>query len=406
MNFIFISPNFPDSYRHFCSRLHDRGVNVLGIGDCPHEGLSGELQYALTEYYRVDSLEDYDAVLRAVGYFTSRYGKIDWIESNNEYWLELDAQLRLDFNVTTGVQPDELALWKSKSAMKPVYREAGIPSARNHQVTTKEAAQEFLEEIGGYPVFAKPDIGVGASDTFKIENDAQFDAFFIEKPDVPYVMEEFVTGDIYSYDAIVDSNGEPLFESSFQCPNVAESVNSDLEVLYYVMPEVPEKLREQGRKAVRAFRVRSRFVHFEFFCLTEGRKGLGQPGDFIGLEVNMRPAGGFTPDMMDYAHSTDVFSLWADMVTTDSRLIPDSGVHRWCVYTSRKDHFIHTHTHNEILNRYGSRIVLCERMPDVFAAAMGNQMYTALCDTADEAREFGEFVLDEQARIVNPALYR
>lgn len=379
---------------------------MLGIGDCPYEGLRDELKNALSEYYRVDTLEDYEAVLRAVGYFTFKYGKIDWIESNNEHWLELDAHLRRDFNVTSGVQPDELALWQSKSAMKPVYKKARIPSARNHRVSTREAAREFLEEIGGYPVFCKPDTGVGANDTCKIENDAQFEAFFIEKPDVPYVMEEFVTGDIYSYDAIVDSNGEPLFESSFQCPNVAESVNSDLEVLYYVQPEVPEKLRKQGRKAIKAFKVRSRFVHFEFFCLTEARKGLGKVGDFVGLEVNMRPAGGFTPDMINFAHSTDVFSLWADMVTTDSRLIPDSGVHRWCVFTSRKDHFTHTHTHNEILDSYGSRIVLCERMPDIFAAAMGNQMYTALCDTADEARAFGDFVLDEQARIVNPALYR
>lgn len=406
MNFIFISPNFPESYRYFCERLRDRGVNVLGIGDCSFDGLSHELKSTLTEYYWLDTLEDYDAVLRAVGYFTFKYGKIDWIESNNEHWLGLDAGLRRDFNITTGVQPDELALWKSKSSMKPVYKEAGIPSARNHQVTDIEAARAFLDETGGYPVFVKPDIGVGANDSWKIENDIQLEAFFIEKPDVPYVMEEFVTGDIYSYDAIIDSNGEPLFESSFLCPNVAESVNFGLEVLYFVQPQVPDQLREYGRKAIKAFKVRSRFVHFEFFRLTKARRGLGEIGDFVGLEVNMRPAGGFTPDMMNFAHSTDVFSLWADMVTSDRRNIPDSGVHRYCVFTSRKDAFTHTHTHNEILNRYGSRIVLCERMPDIFAAAMGNQMYTALCDTIEEAREFGEFVLDEQAAIVNPALYR
>jgi hypothetical protein len=50
-------------------------------------------------------------------------------------------------------------------------------------------------------------------------------------------------------------------------------------------------------------------------------------------------------------------------------------------------------------------IVLCERMPDIYAAAMGNQMYTALCDTIEDAREFAEFVLDEQARIVLPSLF-
>lgn len=405
MNFVFLSPNFPQNYKHFCDRLRRNGVNVLGIGDAPYEGLEEELRSVLTEYYKVDTLEDYDAVFRAVALFSFRYGKIDWIESNNEHWLETDAQLRKDFNVTTGVQPEELALWKSKSAMKPVYREAGIPSARNHQVTDLAAAKAFVEEIGGYPVFAKPNIGVGANDTWKIENERQLEAFFVEKPDVPYVMEEFVVGDIYSYDAICDSNGDPLFESSFICPNVAESVNNGIETLYYVTAEVPEQLRELGRKALKAFKVRNRFTHFEFFRLTEARKSLGEVGDFVGLEVNMRPAGGFTPDMMNFAHSTDVYTLWADMVCTDSRSLPDSGIHRYCVFASRKDHFMHIHTHNEILDKYGSRIVMCERMPDIFAAAMGNQMYTALCDTIEEAREFATFVLDEQAPIVTPALY-
>lgn len=407
LNLIFISPNFPQNYWQFCDRLRQNGVNVLGIGDAPYDGLSDEQRNSLTEYYKVDSLEDYDAVFRAVAFFSFKYGKIDWLESNNEHWLASDARLRRDFNITTGVQPDELALWQSKSAMKPVYREAGIPTARNHRVSDIAAARAFLEEVGGFPLFAKPDTGVGADDTWKIENDAQLEAFFVERhPDVPYIMEEFVTGDIYSYDAICDSDGNPLFESSFICPNIAESVNAGIEVLYYITAEVPDSLRELGRRALKAFGVRNRFTHFEFFRLTEDRKGLGSKGDFVGLEVNMRPAGGFTPDMMNYAHSTDVYRLWADMVCTDSRTLQDSGIHRYCVFSSRKDAFTHIHTHNEILNRYGSRIVMCERMPDVFSAAMGNQMYTAVCDTIEEAREFAVYVLDEQAEIVTPALFR
>ena len=140
----------------------------------------------------MDSLEDYDQVLRAAGYFTWRYGKIDWLESNNEYWLEQDARLRTEFHITTGIQADEIGTWKHKSSMKPVYASAGIPTARCHKVSTAEAARVFLDEIGGYPVIAKPDVGVGAANTYKIEDDAGFEAFFAEKPEVPHVMEEFV----------------------------------------------------------------------------------------------------------------------------------------------------------------------------------------------------------------------
>ena len=51
-------------------------------------------------------------------------------------------------------------------------------------------------------MIVKPDIGVGAEDTWKLENEKDLKAFFANKPQVPYVMEEFVYGNIYSYDAI------------------------------------------------------------------------------------------------------------------------------------------------------------------------------------------------------------
>ena len=393
MNFVFISPNFPHTYWQFCDRLKNNGVNVLGIGDCPYDDLQAELKGALTEYYKVDSMENYDSMYRAVAFFAFKYGKIDWLESNNEYWLEQDAKLRQDFNIITGVLPHELALWKSKSAMKPVYKKAGIPTARNHKITDIDAARAFLDEIGGYPVIVKPDVGVGAADTWKLENDEDLEAFFVYKPDMPYVMEEFVVGNIYSYDAICDSKGDPLFENScWFPPSVADLVNKGLELTYYANATVPEQLKEYGRKALKAFKVRSRFVHFEFFRLTEARKNLGEIGDFVGLEVNMRPAGGYTPDMMDFAHQTDVYQIYADMVTHDKRLLPELGGDKYCVYAAKKDIHKYAHSHDEIMQKYGDRIVMAERMPDVLSGAMGNEMYTAIVASEKAVHEFADFV--------------
>lgn len=393
MNFIFISPNFPHTYWQFCDRLKQNGCNVLGIGDCPYDGLELELRASLTEYYKVDSMENYDSMFRAVAFLAFKYGKIDWLESNNEYWLEQDAKLRKDFNITTGVQPDELALWKSKSAMKPVYKEAGIPTARNHKVSDLDAAREFLKEIGGYPVIVKPDIGVGAEDTWKLESDEELERFFDNKPAVPYVMEEFVFGNIYSYDAICDSHGDPLFENScWFPPSVADLVNKGLDLTYYALNDIPEQLREYGRKALKAFKVRSRFVHFEFFRLTKARKNLGEVGDFVGLEVNMRPAGGYTPDMIDFAHQTDVYRIYADMVTADKRLLPPSEEDRFCVYASKRDMHQYAHSHDDIMRKYGGQIVMAERMPDVLSGPMGNEMYTAVIDTEEEVKAFAEYV--------------
>ena len=392
-NFIFVSPHFPVNYRNFCIKLHENGVNVLGIGDTPYDALDFTLQGALTEYYRVNNMENYDEMYRAVAFFAFRYGKIDWLESNTEYWLEQDAKLREDFNITTGVQPEELSMWKSKSAMKPFYKEAGIPTARNHKVTDIGAAREFLEEIGGFPVIVKPDIGVGAADTWKLESEEDLEWFYDNLPEHPYVMEEFVYGNIYSYDAICNAEGEVLFESSnWFPPSIADMVNKGLDLAYYTTDVVPEQLREYGRAALKAFKVRSRFVHFEFFRLTQARKNLGEVGDFVGLEVNMRPAGGYTPDMMDFAHNTDVYEIWAEMVAFNERRLPDIGGDRFCAYASRRDIHSYVHSHEEILEKYGSCMKMCERMPDVLSGAMGNQMYTAVLDTIGEVEEYNEFI--------------
>ena len=149
MNYIFISPNFPHTYWNFCDRLHRGGVNVLGIGDAPYDQLEDHLKAALTEYYRVGSLEDYDQVFRAAAFFSFKYGKIDWIESMNEYWLEQDARLRTDFNVTTGIRSDRIGFIKEKSLMKKLYLEAGIPTARQHVVSTREGIVTRITVYGG-----------------------------------------------------------------------------------------------------------------------------------------------------------------------------------------------------------------------------------------------------------------
>ena len=167
MNFVFISPHFPHTYWQFCDRLKKNGLNVLGIGDAPYDSLEAPLKAALTEYYRVDSLEDYDRVYRAVAFFAFKYGKIDWIESMNEYWLEQDARLRTDFNITTGIREDRISFIKEKSLMKKLYLEAGIPTARQHVVSDREAGKAFIGKVG-YPVIVKPDIGVGATHTWKL----------------------------------------------------------------------------------------------------------------------------------------------------------------------------------------------------------------------------------------------
>lgn len=392
-NFVFISPNFPTNYWQFCKELKNNGLNVLGIGDQPYNELSWNLKNSLNEYYKVSSLENEDEVYRAVAFFIHKYGRIDWLESNNEYWLERDAKLRTDFNITSGFHTCDMPKIKYKSKMKEYYTKAGIPVARYHLVDNIENCFAFVEEVG-YPVVAKPDNGVGASDTYKIKDEEDMYEFFNKKAsDVLYIMEEFITAEICSYDAIIDSNAEPMFEAGNVTPfSLMDVVNNADDSIYYIVKDLPEDTRAAGRATVKSFGVKSRFVHFEFFRLTKDQH-IGKKGQIVALEVNMRPSGGFSPDMINFARNSNVYKIWADMIAFDHSTSP-VGRHAYCAFAGLRDAKEYAMSHDDIMTKYGHCMKMVDRIPDALSGAMGNQMYMATFDTEEEMKTFYKDVLE------------
>ena len=387
-NIIFISPNFPTNYWMFCKELKNNGMNVLGIGDQAYEDLKPELKDSLSEYYKVESLENYDEVYRAVAFFTFRYGRIDWLESNNEYWLEQDARLRTDFNIQSGFQVSDMERIKHKSKMKEYYTKAGIPVARYYMVETLKGCRDFVKKVG-WPVIVKPDNGVGAAATYKLNNDEELVSFFESYPkDVPYIMEEFIHAEVNSYDAIIDQNGKPIFETGNVTPySIMDIVNNNDNSIYYIVKNLPADTRKAGRATVKSFGVKSRFVHFEFFRLTQDQKGLGKKGDVVALEVNMRPCGGFTPDMINFANSTNVYKIWADMIAFGGTELT-VGERAFCAFAGRRDGKDFALTHEELLEKYSDNMRMVDRIPDALSGAMGNQMYVATFPTKKEMDKF------------------
>ena len=387
-NFIFISPNFPLTYWRFCKELKNNGLRVLGIGDCPYNELTQEQRNSMHEYYKVSSLENYDEVFRAVAFFTFKYGKIDWLESNNEYWLERDAKLRTEVHITSGFQEEDMVRTRYKSGMKAFYAKAGIPTARYHLVKDYEPAREFANKVG-YPVVVKPDNGVGANATYKLRSDDELQFFFNTKDhSVQYIMEEFVNGEVRTYDAIIDSKGEPIFESgNVTCDSLMDVVNEAKDSIFYIVKELPEAMKQLGRRTVKAFGVKSRFVHFEYFVLKADQEGLGKKGDIFGLEVNMRPPGGYAPELANFANSVDVYKIWADMIAYDSTLVPMNGQHYFCGFCGRRDGKNYKMNHDDIMREYGHKMKLAGRTPDALSGAMANQMYVANYDTEEEMME-------------------
>jgi hypothetical protein len=169
--------------------------------------------------------------------------------------------------------------------------------------------------------------------------------------------------------------------------SLMDVVNDNMDSLYYIVKDLNRKVKEAGMKTVEAFGARSRFFHLEFFCLTEDMEGLGKAGDIIGLEVNMRPSGGYTPDMYNFAHETDVYKIWADMIAFDKSTKPQGNSHI-CAFIGRRDEKQYQMTHDDIMAKYGYCMKMQGRVPDALSGAMGNYLYMANFDSEEDMNNF------------------
>jgi predicted ATP-grasp superfamily ATP-dependent carboligase len=364
-NIVILSPHFPPHYHRFWRQIKQAGAQALGIGDAPSEGLSEEVRSALTEYYPLADMHDYDALVRACGYYTHRFGKIDRFDSLNEYWLATEARIRDDFNIP-GIRSAEIDFIRRKSRMKERFRAAGVRVARGRVVHNLTDARELIAETG-YPVVAKPDVGVGALDTHRVDSDAELERFFAAKPPVDYLLEEFIAGDIHSFDGLADRDGQPVFLTGHVfSQGIMETVNEARHLYYYSLREIPAALEETGRRCLASFGVRERFFHIEFFRTASG--------EYVALEVNMRPPGGFTTDMFNYAADIDIYRAWAELLVHHRNDLAYARKYH-CCYASRKRPHAYVHSHEEILSRYGHLMLQVESVPGVFSGALGDVGY-------------------------------
>ena len=319
-------------------------------------------------------MHHYDELLRACGHFTHRYGHLHRLESHSEYWMETEARLRTDFNIF-GPGANAIAAYKRKSLMKAAFRRAGVPAARGTVADNLGAALGLLVETG-YPLVAKPDIGVGAVNTFRIDDQAAVERFFATKPPVDYILEEFVRGTICTFDGLADRDGQPVFFGSLvYSDGIMDVVTEDRHIYFYSERDIAPDLEEAGRRLLKEFDVRERFFHFEFFRTPEGQ--------LVALEVNVRPPGGLALDVHNISCDIDLYWGWANVVVNNG-FVEHYTRKYYCCYAGRKFNKAYCHTHDDVLATFGYCIADHEPVSPIFALAMGDYSYLIRTSDRDE----------------------
>ncbi len=388
-NFIFISPNYPENYWMFCRGLKKAGARVLAIIDTDYDNLKPELKQNIDAWYKVSSFHNYEEVYKAVAYFAYKFGKPDWIESNNEAWLDLDAHLRDDFDVTSGFSLEQIRVFQSKSGMKKFYEDAGLPVAPYALPATLEDLEKFAKEHG-YNLVLKPDVGVGASHTWHIHNKEELKKFWEEaqKLNQQMIVESFVDGTIKTLDGIADEQGKIRFLASMgYVSNCMDSVQNHDSIGSYYNFDISDQHREIAQKVVDSFGIKNRFFHGEYFVLNSDHKGLGKKGDLIGLEMNFRPPGGFCPDLINYSYDIDVYDLWAQVVMNQSCPTYDKAKYS-AAFVGRRTGLDYTKSLDELTNKYQKELLGVEILPPAFASAMGDITIKTRFTTPEQRDEF------------------
>ena len=209
-------------------------------------------------------------------------------------------------------------------------------------------------------------------------------------------MEEFLNGYITSFDGIANDESEVVlvFNETFPTP-IAEVVHTGSDVYYYANMDMPKSFREMGERVIKAFGIKKRCFHIEFFCLLEDKKGLGKKGDIIALETNMRSPGGNTPDLLCIAFNNSYYEVYADVIAFDKTNKKLDDKHYIAIAVSRRNRFFYKYNDDQIKWDYKEHIVTYGTYSPAIAPAMGDRFFFAKFDTIKEAEDFKDRVWEK-----------
>jgi glutathione synthase/RimK-type ligase-like ATP-grasp enzyme len=364
MQILFLSPAFPPTARDFCAALAKHGVSVLGIGDEPLQADSVEAR-KLTHYVFEPRMGEYQVLHDAVRALADRFGRIDRVDSNGEHWLVAEAKLRGDFGIP-GLSSAELARQRSKLSMADLFARADIAYPPTVSAADATAVRKLASKYG-FPLVLKPDTGSGAVDTLSVHNEGELNAE-LEREPFSKVAQPFVDAEIITYDGLTDRDGQIIFSAAHVYDQgIMQVRRHQADGYYYSLRELPPGLEAAGRRAVAAFGVQERFFHIEFFRFPDG--GL------TALEMNLRPPGGFSTDMMSAAAEVDIYDLWARMMTGERIAPRPFAPPFYTAHAGRRAGRKYAFTTEQLRAAVGDALFSERPVPPAFTATMGDVAY-------------------------------
>ncbi|HUR50445.1 MAG TPA: hypothetical protein VMY88_13085 [Acidimicrobiales bacterium] len=316
-NAVFVAPFLMESTLRFVDAAASLpGVRLGLVSQDAEESLPPGLRSKLDGHYRIDDGMDPEQIKLGVGALGRHFGGVDRILGSLEQ-LQVPLGMVRDALGVQGMGTDAAVNFRDKSRMKTVLSQHGLPCARHRLAHSADEAITFADEVG-FPLVVKPPAGAGTIDTFRINSADELRRWLgvaPPNPDRPAQVEEFLTGEEFSFDSVYLDGRVVWHNISRYLPTPLEAVDNPWIQFVVVLPrdiDGPEydAIRQVGPAALHALGMTNGLAHMEWFRRPDGSAAVS--------EVGARPPGALITPLMSWAHERDFYSEWARLMIFDT----------------------------------------------------------------------------------------
>lgn len=317
---VFIAPRFLGNTNRYVKAFAELDAVTLSVisGD-PAERIPPSLRPRIAGHYRVDDCMDTAQLTHAVRAISRSIGPIDRLAGMLEELQLPMAEVR-DALGLEGLSAKTARAFRDKDRMKEVLRARDVPVARSALARSRGDLDAFVAAVG-YPVIVKPQAGLGARATYRIETAADLAALAPPTPIAPLQVEEFVGAREHTCETVT-IRGVPVWRSGTRYfPSPLEVLETPWVQYAVLLPREADDPTWTQFHPINADALAALFgdqattaagtalTHMEWF--------LRDDGSCLVNEVGVRPPGVQIMPMMGITHGTDLVADWARLVALD-----------------------------------------------------------------------------------------
>jgi hypothetical protein len=313
---VFVAPYALDATTRFLSAVVDvPGARVGLVSSDPLERFADPIRERLAGHWRLDDCLDTEQLTLAVVKLGGHLGGVDRLVAILENLQVPLGEVRDRLGIP-GMGVAVATNFRDKEQMKRAFEREGVPCARHRKAESTDDVRAFAATVG-LPFVVKPLAGFGARNTFRVEDHDQL-ARWVDStsftPADPVLLEEFLVGDEHSFESV-------LVDGRLVWHSIGRYLPTPLDVLEnpwiqwcvllprHVDGSDYDEIRDVGTRAVTALGLRTGLSHTEWFRRADGSVAVS--------EVGARPPGAQFMTLMSWAHDTDLYAAWAELVVDD-----------------------------------------------------------------------------------------